>query len=208
MSAKDNKTKGLGCLATTMITVPIVIFLVVVGLIANSSYNGMVAREEKVSAQLGRIESNYQRRTDLVDNMVAVVRGYDSHENTTLTAVIEARSKATRINITGDNISGETLEQFQMAQEGLTSALSRLMVVVEQYPDLKASANYQRLMSEMNQIEGEILTERNSYNDIARDYNTYIRKFPKIIFAKMFGFEIKGYFKSSEDAQKAPKITM
>ncbi|MGI6478486.1 MAG: LemA family protein [Salinivirgaceae bacterium] len=208
MSTNEVKTKGTGCLASVMIIVPILILLVVFGIMAYSSYNGMVSSEESVDAQWGKVESNYQRRLDLVENLVAVVKGYAGHENATLVGVIEARSKATGINISGDDLTPENIEQFQSAQDGLSSALSRLMVVVEQYPDLKASENYQRLMNDLMQIEESILVERNAFNDEARKYNTYIRKFPKIIFAKMFGFNAKGYFKASEEAQKAPKIEM
>ncbi|HPW65831.1 MAG TPA: LemA family protein [Salinivirgaceae bacterium] len=209
MSTNKVKTKGTGCLASVLIIIPILIIFLVLGIMAYSSYNGMVSSEESVDAQWGKVESNYQRRLDLVENLVSVVKGYAGHENTTLVGVIEARSKATGINISGgDGLTPENIEQFQLAQDGLSSALSRLMVVVEQYPDLKASENYQRLMNDLMQIEKDILIERNAFNDEARKYNTYIRKFPKIIFAKMFGFNVKGYFKASEEAQKAPKVGM
>jgi LemA protein len=144
----------------------------------------------------------------LVENLVNVVKGYAGHEQTTLVAVIEARSKATSMNISGDALTPQNIEQFQSAQDGLSSALSRLMVVVERYPDLKATVHFQQLMADLKQIEEQILTERNQFNAVAREFNTYIRRFPKILFARWFGFETFGYFKASEEAQKAPRVTM
>ncbi len=208
MSMTENKKKGTGCLAAAMIAIPLLIVFLILGLMAKSSYNGMVTLEESVDAQWGKVETNYQRRLDLVENLVAVVKGYAGHENATLVGVVEARAKATGINISGDNLTPENIEQFQSAQDGLSSALSRLMVVVEQYPDLKASENYRKLMDDLMHIEEQILVERNEFNNKAREYNTFIRKFPKIIFAKIFGFNSKGYFKATDEAQKAPKIVM
>lgn len=208
MNSKNMKTGGAGCLASVLIGVPVLLLLIILGYMTYSSYNGMVTREEGVKAQWAKVETNYQRRIDLVENLVSVVKGYAGHEQNTLVEVIEARSKATGVTVTGDALTPEKIEQFQAAQDGLSSALSRLMVVVEQYPDLKALAAFQQLTADLKQIEEGILTERNAYNDKAQEFNTYIRRFPKVLFAKWFGFETFGYFKASEEAQKAPKISM
>lgn len=204
---KENvKGGGAGCLAATLIAVPVGILLAVLIIYCISSYNGLVKRDEGVGAQWARVESQYQRRADLVENLVAVVRGYADHEQETLVGVIEARAKATGITVTPETLSEGNIEQFQAAQEGLSSALSRLMVSVEQYPQLKADALFQDLSGQLREIEGAILGERNGYNEAARDYNTHIRRFPKNLIAKMFGFDAKGYFKSMEGAATAPKV--
>ena len=208
MSSKDLKTKGTGCLASVLIGIPLILVLIIILYMGFSSYNGMVERDESVKSQWAKVESNYQRRLDLVENLVNVVKGYASHEKSTLTEVIEARSKATSVNINSNSLTDNNLEEFQSAQEGLSSALSKLMVVVEQYPDLKATVHFQQLMADLKEIEKQILIERNGYNDIARLFNTYIRTFPKVIFAKWFGFEPYGYFKASKEAQNAPKVIM
>ena len=208
MDSKNLKTKGTGCLAAVMISIPVLLIVIIGFYMATSSFNEMVKLDEGVKSQWGKVESNYQKRLDVVENLVNVVKGYSSHEQNTLVQVIEARSKATNVNIKSENLTAESLEQFQSAQDGLSTALSRLMVVVEQYPDLKAAANYQQLLADLKQIEDQILIERNIYNETARIFNTYIRQFPKVLFAKWFGFEPYGYFKATEEAQKAPKVNM
>lgn len=175
-------------------------------IMAYSSYNGMVTREEAVVSQWAQVENNYQRRADLVLNLAETVKGYATHEQTTLTGVIEARSKATSVNINAENLNSENIQNFQNAQDGLSSALSRLMVVVEQYPDLKANQGFLKLQSQLEEIENLILVERNKFNEVAKTYNIYIRKFPKNIFASWFGFETKGYFEAKEGTDEAPII--
>ncbi|HON18607.1 MAG TPA: LemA family protein [Salinivirgaceae bacterium] len=208
MNDKNIKPKGTGCLASTLLGVPIVLILTILSIISFSAYNGMVSHEETVKSQWGNVENNYQRRIDLVENLVSVVKGYADHENQTLLGVIEARSKATGITLSVKDLTPENVEQFQNIQDNLSGALSRLLVVAEQYPDLKAQDSYRQLMKSLEQIEAEILIQRSLYNDKAREYNTYIRRFPKVLFAKMFGFEPIGYFKASPEAVSAPKVTM
>ena len=170
------------------------------------SYNGMVTKEEGVSAQWSNVENVYQRRLDLIPNLVNTVKGYAKHESSTLTAVIEARSKATAVNINPGKLDDASLQKFEQAQSGLSSALSKLMVVVEKYPDLKANQNFLELQSQLEGTENRIAVERRKFNEMAQDYNTYIRKFPKNIIASLAGFEKKSYFKSQAGAESAPKV--
>jgi len=148
-------------------------------------YNAMVEKQEAVTAQWAQVENVYQRRADLIPNLVATVKGYADFEQETLTAVIEARAKATGITVDPTNLDANSIKQFQAAQDGLSSALSKLMVVVERYPDLKANQNF---------------------NETAQAYNTYIRKFPNNLIAGMFDFEKKEYFEADAGAEKAPKV--
>ncbi|MCX7862007.1 MAG: LemA family protein [Bacteroidales bacterium] len=171
-----------------------------------SYYNGLVTREEKVNAQWAQVENLYQQRADLVNNLVATVKGYASHENKTLTEVVEARAKATSISVSPEKLDETSLKAFEEAQQNLTSTLARLMVVVENYPDLKANQNFIMLQTQLQQIENKIANERNLFNEAAREYNTAIRKFPRNIFAKIFNFEPKAYFKAMEGADKAPIV--
>jgi LemA protein len=169
-------------------------------------YNKMVGFEEPISGQWGNVESAYQRRADLIPNLVSTVKGYADFEQETLTAVIEARSKATQVTVDPTNISPEELAAFQAAQAGVGSALGRLLAVVESYPDLKANQNFMELQTELSRTENRINVERNRFNEVVQGYNTYIRKFPAAMFAGMFGFETKGYFKADEGSDKAPKV--
>lgn len=166
----------------------------------------MVQKEEAVTAQWGNVENVYQRRMDLIPNLVNTVKGYADFEKQTLTQVIEARAKATQVKISPDNLNAESLKQFQSAQGDLSSALSRLMVVVEKYPDLKANQNFLDLQAQLEGTENRIAVERRKFNEMAQDYNTYIRKFPKNIWASMFGFEKKAYFEAEKGAEKAPTV--
>ena len=186
----------------------IAIVLLVVILISSSisMYNGLVSRQESVDAQWSNVENVYQRRADLIPNLVNTVKGYAQHEKQTLTDVIEARSKATAVNVSAANMSAASLQKFQAAQDNLSSALSRLMVVVEKYPDLKANQNFLELQAQLEGTENRISVERRKFNISAQDYNTAIRKFPKNIFASVFGFEKKAYFKAVEGANKAPEV--
>jgi LemA protein len=184
--------------------------IVVVIIIAYSSikgtYNNMVTLDEGVTGQWAQVENVYQRRADLIPNLVATVKGYATHEKETLEGVIEARSKATSVTIDPSNLNAASIQQFQAAQDGLSSALSKLMVVVERYPDLKANQNFLELQTQLERTENRIAVERRNFNTGAQNYNTYIRTFPKNIYASLFGFEKKAYFKSQEGAENAPKV--
>lgn len=170
------------------------------------TYNSMVTMDEGVSASWAQVENVYQRRADLIPNLVNTVKGYAAHEQQTLEGVIEARSKATAVNVNADNLSPESLQQFQQAQDGLSSALSRLMVVVERYPDLKANQNFMDLQAQLEGTENRITVERRKFNETAQAFNTYIRQFPKNIYAGIFGFEKKAYFSAEAGAEKAPVV--
>jgi LemA protein len=169
-------------------------------------YNTMVEKQEAVTAQWAQVENVYQRRADLIPNLVATVKGYADFEQETLTAVIEARAKATGITVDPTNLDASSIQQFQAAQDGLSSALSRLMVVVERYPDLKANQNFLELQAQLEGTENRISVERKKFNDTAREYNTYIRKFPNNLIAGMFDFDKKEYFEADAGAEKAPKV--
>ena len=193
-----------------LITIGIFLFIGLIVLIAFltsiSTYNKMVNYEESVNKSWSDVENQYQRRADLIPNLVNTVKGYADFEQETLTQVIEARAKATSINITAENLNEQNLAQFQQAQDGLSSALSRLMVVVEKYPDLKANQNFLELQAQLEGTENRIAVERRKFNDETRTYNTYIRRFPANIFARFYGFEEKPYFEAAEGAEKAPEV--
>lgn len=203
---KNMKTKGSGCLGATLLISIIGLLLLVLSFTAYQYYNGLVEREEKVNAQWAQVETQYQLRADLINNLVATVKGYAAHEQTTLTAVTEARSNASSIKISPENLNEESIQKFEAAQGELQSSLQRLMVVVEQYPDLKANQGFLELQAKLSNIEDKISSERSMFNEVARDYNTAIRKFPRNLFAKMFGFESKAYFNAAEGAEKVPEV--
>ncbi|SHK03516.1 LemA protein [Tangfeifania diversioriginum] len=186
----------------------IVITLAVVAgfLFTGCGYNKMVDLEEQVTSQWSQVENVYQRRADLIPNLVNTVKGYAAHEQETLEGVIEARSKATSANVNPENLSEQSIEQFNQAQEGLTSALSRLMVVVERYPDLKANQNFLDLQAQLEGTENRIAVERRKFNQATQSYNAYIRKFPQVIYSGWFGFEKKDYFESQQGADQAPEV--
>ncbi len=167
----------------------------------------MVSREEQVTSQWAQVENVYQRRADLIPNLVNTVKGYADFEQETLTQVIEARSKATSVNVNADNLTPESIQRFQEAQEGLSGALSRLMVVVERYPDLKANQNFLQLQSQLEGTENRIAVERKKFNDETRNYNQYIRRFPQNLLAGMYGFEVKGYFEATAGAEVVPEVS-
>ncbi|NPA36036.1 MAG: LemA family protein [Chlorobi bacterium] len=173
---------------------------------SSCGYNTMVELSEAVDAQWAQVENVYQRRADLIPNLVNTVKGYAEHEKETLQAVIEARAKATSINVSAENLNEETFQKFQQAQDGLSSALSRLMVVMERYPDLKANQNFLDLQAQLEGTENRIAVERRKFNEATRKYNTYIKKFPHNMIAGMFGFEKKPYFKAEEKAKEAPTV--
>lgn len=188
----------------------VIIVIAVVALFIYSSvkgtYNKMVAMDEAVVSQWAQVENVYQRRADLIPNLVATVKGYAAHESETLTGVIEARAKATSTTIDPTNLTAENIQAFQQAQGGLSSALSKLMVVVERYPDLKANQNFLELQAQLEGTENRITVERQKFNTAAQAFNTYIKQFPKNIYANIFNFEQKAYFKAQENAEQAPKV--
>ena len=183
----------------------IILILAVVSL-NSCGYNRMVSLDEQVSQSWAQVENAYQRRADLIPNLVNTVKGYANFEQETLTRVIEARAKATSTTINPDNLSPENVQKFQQAQEGLSSALSRLLVVVEKYPDLKANQNFLELQAQLEGTENRISVERQRFNTSVQEYNTYIRKFPNNMVAGMFDFEKKGYFEATEGAERAPEV--
>lgn len=180
--------------------------LVVLVLWVFSSYNGLVNKDEAVSSQWANVESQYQRRMDLIPNLVNTVKGYADFEQETLTKVIEARSNATAVKIDPSNITPEALAKFQQAQDGVSSTLGRLLVVMERYPDLKANQNFLDLQAQLEGTENRIAVERQRFNEAAQSYNTATRRFPGVLVASIFGFERRGYFESAEGAEKAPSV--
>lgn len=171
-----------------------------------SGFNSMVKKQEAVQAQWAQVENVYQRRADLIPNLVATVKGYAEHEQSTLTAVIEARAKATGVTIDPTDLDPEDIARFQAAQDQLSGALSRLLVSVEAYPELKANENFLALQSQLEGTENRITVERQKFNERAQEYNQYIRMFPRNIIANMFDFEKVGYFKAQAGAETAPKV--
>ena len=170
------------------------------------SYNSMVTKDEAVDGQWAQVENVYQRRADLIPNLVSTVKGYAAHEKETLEGVVNARAKATSTTINANNLDAASLQKFQAAQDGLSSALSRLMVVVERYPDLKANQNFLELQAQLESTENRIANERKKFNEAGIDFNTYIRKFPKNLYAGMFGFEKRDYFESKKGADEATDV--
>ena len=186
-----------------VITLAIVAVAVIWGV---SGYNGLVSMDEGVQNKWADVETQYQRRADLIPNLVNTVKGYAAHEKETLEGVVKARSEATSVKIDADNMTAEQMAQYQKAQNGVSSALSKLLLVVEKYPDLKANQNFLELQSQLEGTENRITVARRDFNGAAKEYNTAIRKFPKNILAGMFGFEKKAYFEAQEGAEKAPEV--
>lgn len=188
----------------------VIIIVIVVGLVIYwlfaGTYNSIVRQEEQVQEQWAQVETQYQRRADLIPNLVNTVRGYADFEQETLREVIEARSQATSVNVNEENLTPEAIQQFQQAQQGLSSALSRLMVVVERYPDLKASQQFQQLQVQLEGTENRIAVARRNFNQTVQDYNSHIRQFPTNMIAGMYGFERKGYFEAAEGAERVPEV--
>ncbi len=169
-------------------------------------YNGFVTLEEGVTGQWANVENVYQRRADLIPNLVNTVKGYADFEQETLTQVIEARAKATSITVDPANLNPEAIAAFQQAQDGLSSALSRLLVTIERYPDLKANQNFLELQAQLEGTENRIAVERRKFNEITRGYNTSIRKFPASVIAGITGFDQKGYFEAVEGSETPPVV--
>ncbi len=184
----------------------IVIFAIIIYGWFKTTYNTMVAMDEGIKSQWAQVENVYQRRADLIPNLVNTVKGYATHEKETLEGVIEARSKATSVNIDANNLTPQSFAAFQQAQQGLTQALSKLMVVVERYPDLKANENFLELQAQLEGTENRIAVERKKFNEVTQAYNTYIKLFPKNMLSGMFGFQQKPYFKAQQGAEKVPEV--
>lgn len=170
------------------------------------AYNNMVTLDEEVQTAWSQVENVYQRRADLIPNLVNTVKGYAQHESATLEGVVNARSKATQITVDPENLTPESLAKFQKAQGELSSALGKLLSITENYPELKANENFLQLQAQLEGTENRITVERQKFNETARGYNTTIRKFPNNILAGMFGFEKKAYFEAEEGAERAPEV--
>ena len=190
------------------LTVIVIIAAIVLALFfwVKNSYNGLVKSDEQVKAAWSQVENVYQRRADLIPNLVATVKGYAAHESSTLESVVEARSKATQVTVDPDRLDAGEIARFQEAQGELTQALGRLVMLRESYPDLKANQNFMELQAQLEGTENRISTERMKFNETARSYNTMVRSFPKNIIASMFDFETKGYFEAAEGTETAPKV--
>lgn len=189
----------------------VLILVAVLALLAmwgGCSYNGMVKSEEGTTAKWADVESEYQRRADLIPNLVAVVEKYADFEKSTLVDVIEARAKATstEIKVDADNLNEAQIARFQQAQDNLSGALNRLLVSVERYPDLKANQNFMALQTQLEGTENRIKVARNNFNESVQTYNTSIKTFPRNIMARLFGFDVKGYFKSQAGSENAPDV--
>jgi LemA protein len=180
--------------------------LVLFGFRACSGYNSMVGLDENVKNKWANVQSDYQRRADLIPNLVNTVKGAANFEQETLTQVIEARSKATSVQIDPSNITPEKLAEYQQAQAGVSSALGRLLAVVENYPDLKANQNFRDLQAQLEGTENRIKVSRNDFNAAIQEYNSSVRRFPNNIFAGMFGFGVKDGFKADPGSENAPKV--
>ncbi len=188
---------------TTIILIVIAAAILIGFLWYRNIFNKEVILNQQVKGQWANVESSYQRRADLIPNLVNTVKGYAEHENTTLTEVVEARAKATSVNINPENLDANSLQQFQQAQDGLSSALSRLLVVVEKYPDLKANQNFLELQAQLEGTENRINTERNRYNEFVTNYNSFIGRF---LIKPIFKFKDKPFFESQKGSDIAPKV--
>jgi len=180
--------------------------ILILGVWGCSGYNGLVKQDETVKNAWNNVNTEYQKRADLVDNLVSTVKGAANFEKETLTGLVEARAKATSINLTADQLTPENMAKFQQAQGQMSGALSRLLAVVENYPDLKANQNFLQLQGQLEGIENDIRGSRRTFNDAVNTYNTKARSFPTNIFANIFGFKPKEGFKADEGAEKAPKV--
>lgn len=191
------KNKGL------IITIVVIVLVALWGIL---SYNGLVGMDENVSNQWANVETQYQRRSDLIPNLVNTVKGYAKHESQTLEAVMAARSQATQVKIDPSNCTPQQLAAYQKAQGDVTTALGKLLAITENYPDLKANQNFLELQSQLEGTENRVNVARKDFNDSAKEYNTSLRRFPRNIIASMFGFEKRNYFEAEAGAEKAPKV--
>lgn len=184
----------------------IIVAVLVIYSSVKGTYNNMVTYSENINGMWSQVTTDYQRRMDLIPNLVNTVKGYADFEQETLTAVVEARAKATSVNVSADNLNPAMFEQFQAAQQGISSSLSRLLVTIEKYPELKANQGFLDLQAQLEGTENRIANSRRKFNESTQLFNTYIKKFPKNIYASIFGFETKAYFQATEGAEKAPEV--
>ena len=187
-------------------TIILLVVIAVVALWGITGYNGLVTADEGVKTAWSQVENQYQRRSDLIPNLVNTVTGYAEHESQTLEGVVAARAQATQVTVDPENLTPEALSAYMEAQDAVTSALGRLMMIREAYPDLKANQNFMELQAQLEGTENRIAVERNRFNEVARTYNTTIRRFPKNILASLFGFTAKPYFEANEGADVAPVV--
>lgn len=189
-----------------IILLAVLAVLLVGGCSTCNSYNAAVGKDENVKKAWSQVENQYQRRADLIPNLVNTVKGYANFEQQTLEAVVAARASATQVKIDANNLTPENLQRFEQAQQGLSGALGRLLAVAENYPDLKANQNFLDLQKQLEGTENRISVERKNFNDAAQDYNSYIRRFPTNLLVGIFGFSQKEYFKSAAGSEKAPEV--
>jgi LemA protein len=189
-----------------LILIIILVFVLILGGCGCNGYNRMVDLDVNVKTKWSNVQSDYQRRADLIPNLVSTVKGAANFEQTTLTNVIEARAKATSVNVSSENLTPEKIQQFQQAQNQLGGALSRLLVVAEQYPQLQATQNFRDLQAQLEGTENRIKVSRNDFNSAVQEYNSVVRRFPNNLFAGMFGFHVKEGFVADAGSQKAPKV--
>lgn len=189
-----------------LVIIIIVALVAIIGIYVFTAYNSLASKDEACLNQWSKVESQYQRRLDLIPNLVSTVKGYAKHEEETLIKVIEARNNATQVKFDANNFTQEQMEQFQQSQDALSSALKGLNIVIERYPDLKANQNFLQLQSQLEGTENRIAVERQRYSDMVNEYNTSIRRFPKNMVASLLGFERKAYFEAQNGAENAPQV--
>lgn len=194
-----NVKKHLGWIIAAAVVLVLVVWCV-------SGYNGLVTMEESVSNSWSNVETQYQRRADLIPNLVNTVKGYAAHEKQTLESVVKARSEATQVKVDPENLTAEKMAEYQKAQGNVSAALGRLLMVAENYPELKANENFLNLQAQLEGTENRINVARRDFNNVAKEYNTAIRRFPKNILAGLFGFDKKDYFEAESGAEKAPEV--
>lgn len=198
--------KRINTLAMKKTSIIIIVVVALLALWIVGDYNGMVTKDEAVKTAWSQVENQYQKRSDLIPNLVATVKGYAQHESQTLENVVNARAKATQVTVSPQNLDAASLAQYQQAQGELSNALGRLMLVLERYPDLKANQNFLTLQAQLEGMENRIAVERKRFNEAAQSYNTSIRRFPRSILASMFGFDPKPYFEAEAGSEQAPKV--
>lgn len=191
---------------SSIILISVVAFIAILFMWGTSGYNSLVTLREDVNSQWANVESQYQRRSDLIPNLVSTVKGYATHESSTLEGVVAARAKATQVTIDPKNLTAEKLQEYQAAQGQVSSALGKLLMITENYPDLKANQNFLELQAQLEGTENRISVERNRFNDVAKSYDVTIQRFPKSIIAAFFGFEKKPYFEAEKGTEKAPAV--
>ena len=191
---------------SSIILISVIAVVALLFLWGTSGYNSLVTLREDVNSQWANVESQYQRRSDLIPNLVQTVKGYATHESSTLEGVVAARAKATQVTIDPKNLTPQKLQEYQAAQGQVSSALGKLMMITENYPNLKANQNFLELQAQLEGTENRISVERNRFNDAAKSYDITIQRFPKSIIASLFGFEKKPYFEAEKGAEKAPAV--